>query len=183
MFSKINFFIPLTIVITGLSGLVYWAVQQDIRISSYDPQIQISEDIAAKLSQGADVSKLVPADTVEISKSLSPFVAVFDSNGKLVKSNARLNGKDIVVPKGVFDYTNINSQDRVSWQPTTGVRSAIIVTKFTNSKGVGYVVSGKSLREAEKRIDNLGFQVGLAWLVTMITTFVSCLIFIKNPKK
>ncbi|MFI5205430.1 MAG: hypothetical protein ACHQVK_00670 [Candidatus Paceibacterales bacterium] len=183
MFAKIKFFIPLAVLITGLSGLVYWVVQQDIRIGSYEPQIQMSEDAAARISAGEDPVKVVPTDSVEITKSVAPYVIVFDENGKVLATDARLNGKAPTVPQGVLDYAKVHNQDRVSWQPMSGVRSAIIVTKFSNSKISGTVVSGRSLREPEKRVEMLGLQVLLAWSATIFATFAAVIVFADGKKR
>jgi len=183
MISKIRCFIPLAVAITGLSGLIYWAVQQDIRIGSYEPQIQLSEDTASTISAGTDPVKAIPAGSIEITKSVAPYLVVFDDNGKVLSTNAKLNGQNPTIPQGVLDFAKANGQDRVSWQPLPGVRSAIIVTHFSNSKISGSVVSGRSLREPEKRIDLLGSQVGLAYVVTMVATFLATLIFADTRKK
>jgi len=45
----------IAIVVTGLIGLVYVAVQQDLRQGANDPQIQMAEDTAAKFANGQSV--------------------------------------------------------------------------------------------------------------------------------
>lgn len=172
MISKFRSFIPLAVVITGLSSLIYWVVQQDIRIGSYEPQIQLSEDTAARIIAGEDPKKVIPIGAVDIVKSVAPYLIVYDDKGNILTSNAILNNQAPKVPQGVLDYAKNNGQDRISWQPQSGVRSAIVVTHFSNSKISGSVLAGRSLREPEKRIDMLGAQVALAYLVTMAATFV-----------
>jgi len=183
MISKVRAFIPLAVAITGLSGLIYWAVQQDIRIGSYEPQIQLSEDTATSINAGTDPAKVVLSGNVEISKSVAPYLMVFDDNGKLLAGNAKLFGQNPTIPQGVLDFAKANGQDRVSWQPASGVRSAIIITHFSNSKISGSVVAGRSLREPEKRVDMLGAQVGLAYIVTMVATFFATLVFAETRKR
>jgi hypothetical protein len=46
--------LPLAIAITLLCGLVYVAVQQEVRLSANDPQIGMAEDLAAALSHGSN---------------------------------------------------------------------------------------------------------------------------------
>jgi len=179
MIPKIGRFIPLAILITGLSGLVYWTVQQDIRIGSYEPQIQMSEDTATRIAAGEDPKKVIPTGSIDVAKSVAPYVIVYDDKGNILASDATLNNQTPKIPQGVLDYAKANGQDRVSWQPQGGVRSAIIVTHFSNSKISGSVLAGRSLREPEKRIDMLGTQVALGYLVTMLGTFVTILVFAK----
>ncbi len=45
--------LPLALVIVAMSGLVYLAVQQALRLSANSPQVQMAEDAAAALRQVA----------------------------------------------------------------------------------------------------------------------------------
>lgn len=160
MIAKLKKFFSPLIMISGLCLLVYLVMQQNYRLSANDPQIQITRDFQGE----------IPKETVEISKSLSVFVAQFDKDGNLVKSNAKLDGNDISIPKGVFDYVRDHGEDKITWQPEKGVRQAIVVNKYKD----GFVVSGRSLSEIEKRIDNLSFYVGSAWAgIVIISLFLS----------
>ena len=51
----IKSWVLITIIVTGLSGLIYVGIQQDLRQTANDPQIQMAEDIAAKLTDGQQV--------------------------------------------------------------------------------------------------------------------------------
>ena len=95
--------LPLAIAIVAMSGLVYLIVQQVLRQEANDPQIQLSEDLAASLSSGHASSGGLPAQQVEISTSLAPFVMVFDDAGKVLASNALLDGATPRYPAGVLD--------------------------------------------------------------------------------
>jgi hypothetical protein len=178
MISRIKYFVPLAILITGLSDLVYLTVQQDIRIGSYEPQIQLSEDTASRIANNEDPKKVFPPGQIDISKSVAPYLIVYDDKGNVLASNAILNNQVPKVPQGVLDYAKTNGQDRISWQPEVGVRSAIIVTHFSNPKISGSVLSGRSLREPEKRIEMLGAQVALVYLIIILTTFITSVVFI-----
>src|ERR1700716_2868565 len=69
--------VPLAVAVTGLSAVVYGAVQQDLRQGANDPQIQMAEDAAAKLNAGAAPSAVVPSDQIELNGSLQSYVMVF----------------------------------------------------------------------------------------------------------
>ena len=58
--------IPLAVVITCLSGLIYLTVQQDIRIGANDPQIQIAEDLTNQLSSGQNPQNLIPPTKIDL---------------------------------------------------------------------------------------------------------------------
>lgn len=163
MKSVLRYWLPLAFAITGLCLFTYIAVQQEIRLSANDPQIQLSEDIANHLSQVQDAAFLNQQGRSDISKSLSTYIAVFDKDKKLIAANGVLNNKPIAPPSGVFDEAHDQGQVRVTWQPQPGVRSAIVVTAYSG-KNSGYVLVGRSLREVEKRENLLTFKFILSWL-------------------
>jgi len=160
------------IVVTGLIGLLYAAVQQDLRQGANDPQIQMAEDAAAKLADGQSVQSVVPSEKVDIAKSLAPYLIIFDANGNPIASSAQLDGQTPTVPSGVFDSVRQNGEDRITWQPQAGVRSAVVVTQFKGSTS-GFVLAGRSLREVEKREDGLMQILVAGWVVMMLVTFVA----------
>lgn len=144
-----------------------------MRQRANDPQIQIAEDTAAMLSAGQPVQSVVPNFKVDMAKSLAPYVIVFDDRGNPVASSVALGGQMPKVPQGVFGNVRKYGQVRFTWEPRRGVRAAVILKKYNN----GFVLSGRSLREVEKRESWLTLQVGLAWLATLFTTFVAVVFF------
>ena len=182
MFPKIRTFIPLAVAISGICGLVYLAVQQDIRQGANDPQIQISEDVARALSNGAKSNNIIGPRKVDIAKSLAPFVIIYDNLENITNSGAILEGKNPELPSGVLDFAKLNKQNRLTWQPKVGVRIAAVVTRFDGASS-GFVLAGRNMREIEIREDRLLFHVFAAWLVTLAAAFISALIFAPNPRK
>lgn len=173
----------LAILITGLTWLPYGLVQQDLRQSANDPQIQLAEDSAAKLNAGQQIQQVVPTDKVDIASSLAPYIIVFDANGKPIASSAQLNGQTPSIPSGIFDSVRQNGEDRVTWQPQPGVRSALVVTQFKGGSG-GFVAAGRSLREVEQREDNIMQIVILGWLTLLVLSLVAtAIVFWQRIKK
>ena len=168
MRQKLIFWLPVALVTTVVCGLVYAAAQQNLRMAANDPQIQMSEDAAQQLAAGQSVASILPTQTVEISQSLAPFILVFNEAGQLVGANGKLDGQAPTLPMGIFTYTQAHQQDRLTWQPRVGVRSAIVVTGYTGNNGSGFVVAGRSLREIETREAQLLILVGLAWIVAIV---------------
>ena len=64
-----------------------------------------------------------------------------------------------------------HGQDRLTWQPESGVRSAVVVQPWRD----GYVVVGSSLRLVEERESNALLIAGLAWAVTLGATAVAAM--------
>ena len=167
--------LPFGIAITAMSGLIYTSSQQLLRQSANDPQIQESEDIATALSTSLPIGSVIPSANVELSRSLSSYVLVFNNEGQYVAGNGKLDGLVPIVPTGVFDYARAHAQDRFTWQPRSGVRQAVVLTWYTGQHP-GFVLVGRSLREIEHREDQLLLIIALGWAITMAITFVATLI-------
>lgn len=170
-------FITLPIIITLIFGTIYATSQQVLRQSANDPQIQMAQDTASALESGKEAHSLIPSSEVDISKSLAPYIIIYDKDGQAMESSAVLDGKIPVVPKGVFDYVRSSGEDRFTWEPKDGVRSAVVVTSY---KGVnsGFVLAGRSLREIEIRENKIMLIAGIGWVITIGVSLVS--IFLKN---
>jgi energy-converting hydrogenase Eha subunit F len=177
------YWLSLAILISGLAWLPYGLVQQDLRQNANDPQIQLAEDSAAKLNAGQQVQQVVPTDQVDIASSLAPYIIVFDTNGKPIASSGQLNGQAPSIPSGVFDSVRQNGEDRITWQPQSGVRSALVVTQFKGGNG-GFVAAGRSLREVEQREDNIMQIVIIGWLALLaVSLAATAIVFWPRLKK
>lgn len=162
----IPYWLPIAAAITALSGLIYVVAQQTYRQSANDPQIQLAEDAAAQLEAGAQPQTLVSSNKVDMARSLAPFLIIYDDTGTPLASSVQLNGQTPYLPSGVFTDARNSGEDRLTWQPQEGVRSATIITHFAGPHP-GFALSGRSLTEAEKRVDLLAPLVGLGWLATL----------------
>lgn len=165
--------LPLPFLATVLCGLVYVGVQQAYRQSANDPQIQMAEDAAAAVSGGTQAQSFVPAGTVDIGASLSPYVVFYDDAGNPTGGNGLLEGRYPSLPSGVFDYTRAMGEDRVTWQSPQGIRSAIVVVR-THDAGArqGFVMAGRSLREVERREAQIELFAFAAWITALVGTLI-----------
>lgn len=166
----------LVIVLTACAGIVYGASQQVLRQGANDPQIQLAEDTASKLSAGIALEHVVPSEKVDIAASLAPYIIVYAENGQVLASSATLNGAAPVMPTGVLAYTLTHAENRVTWQPAPTVRSAIVVTHFTGALS-GFVVAGRSLREVEIREDDLLTEIATFWAAGVLGTLLFAIFF------
>lgn len=178
-FGILKSWLPLAVVTIALCGLIYVSVQQNYRMSANDPQIQIAEDISEELSSGQNPQFFIPARKIDLSKSLSTFIIVYDANGKIIGGSAKLDGKDPEIPNGVFQVTKDKKETRFTWQPKEGVREALVV-KYFEGKNKGFVAIGRSLREVEVREDNLTTMIFIGLLITLFSSFASLYIFQKK---
>jgi len=165
MFLKFRSWIPVGLAITLICGIIYGAVQQDIRQGANDPQIQIAEDLREDLNSGKKIEEL-PLRNIDLNKSLSQFVIVFDEQNHPLYSEASLDGRIPTPPIGIFDFVKVHNQEGFTWQPKDSVRIAAVVVKFNK----GFVLAGRSLREVEKREHYLLLEVAFGWVITILTT-------------
>ena len=180
----IKIWFPLAVLTTLFCGLVYASVQQNYRQSANDPQIQIVQDTVATINSGFSPKDAVFRNTVDISKSLAPYVIIYDASGKPIVSGAVLDGKTPNPPRGVFDFAKKFGENRFTWEPKKEVRSAAVLAYY-KGKESGFVLAGRSLREIEIRETRLEIQVGVAWIVILVLTLIAVIIselFLKNIK-
>ena len=164
--------LPLAVAITGVCGLAYLTSQQMLRQGANDPQLQIAQEWAARLSQGAGTDAISNSGVVDIGSAPTTFVAAYDDAGKLVTSTARLHGATPGLPPGVLEYARSHGENRVTWQPEPGVRIALVVEHY-GGVAPGFVAAGRSLRETERR-DGQMMLLGLAaWLATLSASWAA----------
>jgi len=165
---------------------MYATVQQNYRQSLNDPQIQMAEDAAAQISSGKEIDEVVPTNVVDISTSLSPWLAVYTNAGVPLLSSGKLNGELPQLPQGVFDTSTWHTyaedgfalpvpqdEDRFTWQPQSDVRQAVVMVHYDSANGTGFVVAGRNMREVENRVGVLVSMVAIGWLVIVVTTLVA----------
>lgn len=159
------------IIVTAIMMTVYATVQQAHRSGANDPQIQLARDIAENISNNTSFEDLLPRDTIEISKSLATFVALYNVDGNPMQSTGTMDEKLPKLPKGVFEFARSNNEDVFTWQPRPGIREAMVL-KAVRSPQVGFVAVGRSLNEVEQRESNLVNIILIAWAGCMAVIMV-----------
>jgi len=172
--------VVLTALATGLALALYAIPQQVLRQGANDPQIQLADDLAARLEQGIAPAEAVPAGSVDIARSLSSFVIAYDDQGRPLASQAQLNGTAPAPPKGVFDYVRQHGEERLSWQPAIGngrsVRIAAVVQRV-GGLHPGFVLAGRNMREVEAREEQVEQMAGLTWIGMLAVILVGTAAF------
>lgn len=154
----------LLVVITLVFATLYATVQHTIRSTADTTQIVQAENTRAQLESGTPPSGLT-LTTVDVSKTIAPFIIVYDTRGKEVASGVTLGGTTPSLPKGVLANTTRDTQNRVSWQPTATVRIAAVVTQTNDGKY--YILGGRSLRETEKLESRVLLFTVLGWVASL----------------
>lgn len=158
-------------ILVSLFGTMYAVVQQAQRRAANYPQVQIAEDTAAALDAGASPSTLVTGK-VDFSKSLAPFVIVYNKAGQVVTASGYIGGVVPSAPRGILTAASGQPYNSVTWRPESSARVAAVTVAAKDY----YVLSGRSLKEVEKDEDRtfllslLGGTVALAVLGVIYTT-------------
>ena len=174
---------PLAVAIICIYGITYLAIQQYIRLSANEILMQYAIDTKERLENGKPLSQTIKGiDSTDMEKSLSPFIIIYNNDGRAQASTTTLHGKCPSPPMGVFNVAQSTGENRRSWQPEPGVRNAIVVIPYSTAGQKGYVVAGRSLREVEMRESFLLSQITVGLMLTLAATFIASLIaqFIRN---
>lgn len=166
---------------TGVALALYAIPQHVLRSGLNDPQIQLAGDTAARLEQGVAPNDAIPPNQqIDMARSLSPFVIVYDDQGHPIASQGLLNGSVPTPPPGVFDNVRKNGEERLSWQPVRGsergVRIATVIQRV-NGPHPGFVLAGRNMREVEARIADVQTMAGLTWLGMLALILVGTIAF------
>jgi hypothetical protein len=162
--SALPAWIALACVLTVGAGVLLVAEQQHLRSDANHPQVEMARSAASKLGAGADASTVVPSGQVDIRRSAAPYLIIVGADLRVLASSAELDGRPVVPPQGVFDFVRSHGEDVISWQPATGVRSAIVVDSFRG----GYVVAGRSLAATEDSESFVETLTLAAWAVALV---------------
>jgi hypothetical protein len=156
----------------GLLVFGYVGLQQSLRLGANDPQTQIAEDTASKLSQGASPQSVIPATTVDESQSLSSFVTIVDNNIHVIASSGMVGSTVPLPPNSSFPDSQKRPNNWFTWQHN-GVRDAAIIVPYGNH--AGYVLVARSMGQIENTI---GYITGLAGVTLLGIIVVPALILI-----
>jgi hypothetical protein len=149
-------------VISVLILLIYSGVQQVYRTNANDPQLDLVYSIRAKLEAGADSNKVLPDPGPDLAHGSQVFAGIYSVEGRPIKSSSVLDGKLPELPAGVFSNAREHGENRISWQPRSGVRMAMVIIPGSGAKA-GFIIAGRSLHETEDRIQNLNYLLILGW--------------------
>jgi hypothetical protein len=169
----------LTALASGLALALYAIPQQVLRLGADDPQIAMATDVVASLEKSGPAGMLQPgalpaiaggSAQVDMARSLTPFIIVYDGQGLPLASQAYLNGQTPIPPSGVFDNVRQHGEARISWQPIlgreNGVHIAAVIQRIQGSNGAaaGFVLAGRNMREVEAREQQVRQMAGATWI-------------------
>ncbi len=172
-------FAPIAVAVTAGYWLTYVVAFDTAFRSAFSPQAQTAVDAAARLDAGADPMSVLPAYRIDMSRSLYPYLAVYDRAGVPLASTVELDGRQPVLPSAVFDYarTGVERHDAtwyavyagpapwIYWTPRPGLTSAVVVQPWSG----GFVIVGRSA-------EGPAGELAVAWALTLAATAAACLL-------
>lgn len=172
--SPIRIWLAVVGTATLVLGVTYVMLQQSTRLASDDIPLSTAQTVKHALENGSEPVDTVPAIKTNLREDNTVFVTITDDSRRILASSALLNGKSPLPPAGVFDFTKKNGSDHFTWQPASSVRLATRVITYSASSGSnGFIITGQSLAQPEKRIDTYTLFSAITWLAVVgWTSFV-----------
>ncbi len=170
--------VPIAVSLTCMCLILYVVTRESYRSSQHDPQMQIAEDSALRVSAGINPTTFAIKETVDISVSLSSWLAIYDATGTPIVSTGLIDGEMPQPPAQVFHELRSRTIDvstgpaqakenLASWELPSGVRQALVVVQTKDH----FIVAGRSMREVDQRIWNMESAIGIGWVLTLLATF------------
>ena len=166
--------LPLAVLATCLTGLIYIASQQVVRQAANDPQIQLAGDWAEQIVSGTDPNRLSLGPFIDPARSLASFGIIYDQDGQIIASTVSAPST-MAQPKGVFDTVDAatDKQTVYTWQAANGERYGAVLKRASLQDKSYYVLAGRNIKEAEARMEQLFRQITAGWGVTLAAIAVA----------
>lgn len=180
MIQKYSQYIPLfgaVLIIFVVFGTIQSAVAGVVRMNANWPQVQIAQDSVVKIDSGATPQSLI-GSTVDISRSLAVFTNIYDRTGRPITGAGYIEGKIAQIPRSVLKPSDNLSYSAVTWQPKSSLRIAAVVVRAKNY----YIVSGRSLAEADKSVEEVSRLTLAGAIFSLLTVYGVYWIGVNNRK-
>jgi len=164
--------LPISLLFSLTCFLIYIIAQQVYRLSANDPQYQLAQELGNGLERGIEPQNLTKnLPNVDLENTISPFHIIINKEGKILCTNATLSGLYPVLPSGMIQHAWEVKEEAITWQPKPGIREAAVLLVAGKDKNY-LVIAGKSLKRVAERIDVLGKQVLLGWMVSLFLYYL-----------
>ncbi len=148
-----------------------------------DPQVQMARDVSSAFAENqfteetlrSSFETFVPSRLeVVLETSLSPWMQIYDSSGKLLHSSVRMKdtGEAPVLAVDLFKDAQKRGEDARTWSPKKNVRHAVVISPFSGLRS-GYVVVGRSLDETSVRMRHVHAGMFVGWLSLSALLFLA----------
>ena len=170
-FDRKIFRIWLLVVVVGfgVTLFTYLAVQQSLRLSLNMPQLQIAQDAANQLSQGASPSTVLSStQLIDESKSLAPFMTIVDKNINVIATTGKIGDVTPLPPPSSFPDSIKRGNTWFTWQhDNNNVRDAAVIVPYGGANP-GYVLVARSMNQTENIVSRLTILAGFTLLCILV---------------
>lgn len=142
----------------------YTMIQQSTRLAADDLPLATAQTVKHELESESNPANVVSAIKTNLALDNTVFVIVTDNSQHVLASSAVLDGDTPLPPSGVFSYALAHGMDHFTWQPKSGVRLATRVLTYADTPSAGFVITGQSLAQPEKRVTTYGLLALAAWV-------------------
>ena len=164
-----------------LIGTAYAMVQQSTRLAANDLPMAAAQTAKHELESGSQPNDVIPAVKTNLRSDSTVFLTITDNAEHVLASSATLDGQPSLPPAGTFAFTKDHGSDHFTWQPKDGVRLATYMMRYGTSPNDGFIVAGRSLKQAEDRIETYTW-LAMAGTVAVIA-FASLTLLIPTANK
>ena len=182
MWFVFRHWLPLALTATLLSGLVFAATRQAVRMNADTLPAQLADDAAYLLERGTGAASVTGMRAMELSRTRSPFFIVLNATGAIVAASAQLDGESVTPRPDILFGAQQTGEHRVTWEPREGLPLAVVIRRF-EGEYPGYVVAGQSLLETEKNIRTLGVIVLIGWAATLLLSFLATWLLLPRRRR
>jgi len=158
----------IAVIVTALFASLYLVMQLIERQGADDAPARLASQIASQPST-SDSTDAPTADDVDLAVSDATFFVVYDAADHPVSGTGRLDDALASVPPGVLDQARRTGTNHVTWQTADGRRFATVEQRA----GDTVVLAGQSLAPTERRIDQLGLLILIAWVSVLAIVCVA----------
>jgi hypothetical protein len=178
-------FLPIIIIILT-TATAFVLLQQNIRLSADEEISTLSDNIISAVEKNRAVLDNQPQDQlVDPSKSDLIFIQAYNDDNSIIFSTLGIDGNNqSKVPQSALDAAKKNNRNNITWSPKKDIRLATVVQRFNGEKP-GYIVTGRSLKTFDTKINNLGKTAGLSALASIaILGLISAIwSFVETPRE
>lgn len=164
-------FLPILTIIL-ITSIAYVMVQQTIRDEANDAPIDLAQNISETVEREPTIlENQQQSQTVDPTKSDSMFIQVYKDDGSLAFSTLQIGQDKPTLSKSDLEASKNQRKAFTTWAPTNDVRLATVISRYEGNQP-GYVVTGKSLAQAERRINNLTRTAALGAVAASVITLI-----------
>jgi hypothetical protein len=175
--QHVRLWLLVVVIGSGVTLFAYIAVQQSLREGLNAPQLQIADDTAAQLNNGALPSAVISPMKVDESTSLAPFTTIVDQHMHVLASSGSIGTIVPLPPASAFSDAQSRPSNWFTWQHDNNtLRDATVIVPFHHEGLSGYVLVARSMAQVEATIGHITVLAALTLLGVILAPAIILLL-------